>query len=144
MKKGERNLRPPFCYAAAGVGIFGVLRFSGEFKACVSNLWSRLPKTKLRKLLLRLRFLRDQSLGEPLGLVKHLKYVVEIQSESLQCGRSQCFPFAVGIDDLESALAEAQDCDGFCGEIYHPVLGYAVLGIQTALEGLVACCCGGG
>ena len=35
-----------------------------------------------------------------------LKYFVESQSESLQCGRSQYFPFAVGIDNLESALAE--------------------------------------
>lgn len=49
MKKGERNLHSPFCYA--GVGILGVAPL--------------------------------QSLGEPLGLVKHLKYFVKAQSESL-------------------------------------------------------------
>ncbi len=83
-----------------------------------------------------------QSLGEPLGLVKHLKYFVKAQSESLQCGRSQYFPFAAGIDILESTLAKAQNRYGFFGKIYHPVFGYTVPGIQAALEGLVSCCCG--
>ena len=36
--------------------------------------------------LLHLCFLRDQSLGEPLALIEYLKYFVEAQSESAQCG----------------------------------------------------------
>lgn len=67
-----------------------------------------------------------------------------MQSEALQCRRSQGLSFAVGIHDLVSALAEQQDRYVFCDSVHHPVLVHAVLGIQSALERPVAFGCGGG